>query len=261
MAETNQHITISAAGKATRIRDWMCEQGFPEGTPKSALPTGAGETLLGRIVRQAMPIGHPQIFGNYDTMRGLGEIEDLPRDVTLVVNRNITGPLGPIYLDTLRTEKQSYMAAGDFWADFSWQDFVDFHNDHDKLASILVAPSVPTMQGARFNVQADGSVQSWERVERTTNSDLINIGCYIMDGQDEGMREVISRLNPKTHKEDPFNDAMIAIDSLAAFVLNGPAFNANNSSVYQAMVKYSSTMPCVSEPVNPRPIKFAQGAP
>jgi len=268
MSERNKHITISAAGQATRIRSWMHKAGFPEGTPKSVLPTGAElpsgdkETLLGRIVRQAMRVGRVAIYGNYDTMRGLGECPDLPRDVDLVVNRNITGPLGPIYLDVLRTARQSYMAAGDFWAELDWEDFIRFHNSHDKPVSIVVGSSVAAEGGARFLVDDDGTVRGWERVEgKTKETDLINIGGYIIDGYNPEAYEIVRRLNAETHKEDPFNDALIAIGGLAAYVLPTRAFNANNGEVYQALVEYSASRPTVSELESENPIQFIQGAP
>lgn len=257
----NEHVTISAAGQATRIRSWMHEAGFAEGTPKSALPTGAGESLIGRITRQAMPLGRVAIYGNYDTVRGIGEVPDLPRDIDLLVNRNVIGPLGPIYLDALRTEKQSYMGAADFWADFSWEEFRDFHNAHSKPVSILVAPSVAAKGGARFNLTDDGTVENWERVEETTANDLINIGAYIIDGQNPDINQILRELNRTTHKEDPFNDVMIAKGAMAAFIANGKAFNANNGEVYEAMREYSASQPVVLEPTSSNPIDFAPNAP
>ncbi|RWZ78921.1 MAG: hypothetical protein EOT05_04235 [Candidatus Microsaccharimonas sossegonensis] len=262
MKLNNEHVTISAAGQATRIRSWMHEAGFAEGTPKSALPTGAGESLIGRITRQAMPLGRVAIYGNYDTVRGIGEVPDLPRDIDLLVNRNVIGPLGPIYLDALRTEKQSYMAAADFWADFSWEEFRDFHNEHGKPVSILVAPSVAAKSGARFNLADDGAtVENWERVDETTEDDLINIGAYIIDGQSTDINQILRELNRTTHKEDPFNDVMIAKGAMAAFIANGKAFNANNGDVYEAMREYSASKPVVLEPASPNPIDFAPNAP
>lgn len=257
----NNGITISAAGKATRIKDWMHRAGYEEGTPKSALPTGAGETLLGRVVRQAMPVGRVAVYGNYDTMRGLGETPDLPRDIDLVVNRNIIGPLGPLYLDALRTGHQSYMAAADFWAELDWSEFIRFHNEHDRPASILVARSVAAKEGAKFDVAGDGTVRSWERVDETKASDLINIGAYIIDGGNPDVMSIVTELNAKTHKEDPFNSAAIEQGLLGAFVLDTLAFNVNNEGIYRAMVDHSRTRPVVPEPVVADPIRFAPGAP
>lgn len=229
-------ITVSAAGKGERMRRDIKELGFSEDLPKPLLPTGNGqETLIGRIARQALEIAHVEVYTNYDTVRPIGESPDLPKNVSLLINRNITGPLGPLYLDLDRTKEQSLMAAGDFWANFKWGEFLDFHNSQETPVSILVAPSVPTTGGARFNVSDDGVVRSWERVERTTAEDLINIGAYIVDPEELVMKKIHELA---THKEDPFNDTMIAGGLMSAYVLDEPAFNVNNSEIYRAMAEH-----------------------
>ncbi len=230
-------ITVSAAGKGERMRASIEQLGFPEDTPKQLLPTGAGETLIGRIVRQAMEIANVELYANYDTIRPIGEHPDTPQDIQLLVNRNITGPLGPLYLDIFRSRDQSLMAAGDFWADFKWSEFLAFHDGHDRPVSVLVAPSVPTFGGARFNVDDNGYVDSWERVERTSATDLINIGAYIVDPDEIALRRIRAL---DTHKEDPFNDTMIEGGLLAAYALDEPAFNVNNAEIYRAMVEHSA---------------------
>ena len=255
----NDHVTVSASGQASRMRPYLIEQGFPDGTPKSALLTGEGESLLGRVTKQSMEIGHPILYANYISAPFFRKAAGMPQDVTLEINVNIEGPLGPIYHDALRTHKQSYMIAADLWAEFSMEDFRKFHNSHDKPASILVGPSVPAKGGARFNVAKDGTVESWERVENTTEDDLINIGVYIMDGFDPRMVEVIDSLVSKTHKEDPFNDAMIEKGLLAAYVLPSLAFNANNKQVYEALKKYTKGRPTVPEFPSKNPINFITG--
>jgi NDP-sugar pyrophosphorylase family protein len=229
-------ITISAAGKGERMRQDIKELGFPEDTPKPLLPTGTGETLIGRIARQAMEIAHVEVYANYDTIRPIGESPDLPGDVSLLVNRNIYGPLGPLYLDIFRTQEQSLMAAGDFWANFKWGEFLDFHNKQETPVSILVAPSVPTTGGARFKVDDDGVVGAWERVDRTTSEDLINIGAYIVDPEKLVMKKIRELT---THKEDPFNDIMIAGGLMSAYVLDEPAYNVNNAEIYRAMIEHT----------------------
>ncbi len=227
-------ITVSAAGKGERMKQDIAELGFPEDTPKPLLPAG-NETLLGRITRQAMEIANVEVYANYDTIRPIGEHPDIPKDIQLLVNRNITGPLGPLYLDLFRGRDQSMMAAGDFWANFKWSDFLAFHESQPTPVTILVAPSVPTYEGARFNVADDGTVRSWERVDRTAKTDLINIGAYIVDPEEFVMQK-IRELG--THKEDPFNDTMIAGGLLSAYVLDEPAYNVNNAETYRAMIQH-----------------------
>jgi NDP-sugar pyrophosphorylase family protein len=232
-------ITISAAGKGERMRPDLLELGLPEDLPKPLMPTGAGETLIGRIVRQAMEIAHVEVYANYDTIRPIGESPDLPQDVSLLVNRNITGPLGPLYLDLERSKDQSLMAAGDFWADFKWGDFLDFHNAQDTPVSIMVGRSIPTTGGARFNVGDDNTVKSWERVDRTTDCDLINIGAYIVDPEKLVMRKIRELA---THKEDGFNDTMIEGGLMSAYVLDDIAFNVNNAEICRAMWKHTANL-------------------
>jgi len=233
-------VTISAAGKGERMRSSIAELGFPEDTPKPLLPTGRKESLVGRIARQAMKIGNVELYANYDTIRLIGEHPDTPKDIQLLINRNVTGPLGPLYIDIFRSKDQSMMAAGDFWADFKWSDFLAFHDTQQTPVTILAAPSVPTFEGARFKVSDDGVVKNWERVERTSSTDIINIGAYIVNPE----KMVLQKIRElTTHKEDPFNDTMISGGLLSAYVLDQPAFNVNNAEIYRAMVDYSSEMP------------------
>lgn len=238
-------ITISAAGKGERMRATIAELGFPPDTPKPLLPTGAGETLLGRITRQALQFANVELYTNYDTIRPIGEHPDIPQDIQLLVNRNIGGPLGPLYLDARRSGDQAMMAAGDFWAEFNWEDFVAFHDSQPTPISIMVAPSVPTYEGARFLVGDDGRVKRWERVGRTSSEDLINIGAYIVDPEAKVMDIIDSML---THKEDPFNDASIRARLMSAYVLDGPAFNVNNAEIYCAMRDHSAHRPVMELP-------------
>lgn len=255
----NDHVTVSASGQATRMRPYLEAAGFPENTPKSALVSGEGESLLGRVTRQVMPIGHPIIYGNYKSAEHLRAVKDLPKDITLEINVNIEGPLGPVYLDALRTRKQSYMIAADMWAEFDMEEFREFHNSHDKPASIIVGHSIPAEGGATFNVAKDGTVVSWDRVEKTSEEDLINIGVYIIDGFDPRMVRIIADLNSRTHKEDPLNDVLIKEGLLAAYVLPTLAFNANSGYIYEALKKKTVGRPTVPEPKSKNPIKFITG--
>ena len=82
-------VSISAAGKGERMKASIVELGLPEDLPKPLMPIGVeGETLIGRIARQAQEVGRVSIYANYDTIRPIGEAPDLPQDVKLLVNRN-----------------------------------------------------------------------------------------------------------------------------------------------------------------------------
>ena len=184
-------VHVSAGGNGTRIKEGMEHLGFTSGFPKHLLPTGEGsETLLGRIVRQAKQLGHVAIYANYDNVRFIGESADIDSDASLQIARGFNGPLTAMIRDINRTHDRSFACAGDFWADSQWQEFAKFHEDHDMPVSILVGPSVPTYEGARFKVGDDGKVDSWERVDRTDSHDLINIRAYIVTGKQIGRAHV-----------------------------------------------------------------------
>jgi len=181
-----------------------------------------------------MEIGHAAIYASYDNVRAIGESDDVHPDASLLIARGSNGPLGPMVKDIMRTKEQTFSCAGDYWANFKWGDFLEFHDQQDTPVSILVAPSVPTFEGARFKVGDDGIVTGWERVDRTTSEDLINIGAYIVDPE----KLVMKKLRELTwHKEDPFNDAMIADGLMSAYVLDDTAYNVNNPQVYAALVQ------------------------
>ncbi len=227
-------VHIAVGGKGTRIREGMEHLGFQPGFPKQLLPTGTGETLLGRIVRQVMDIGHAAVYASYDNVRAIGESEDIHPDISLLIARNSNGPLGPLIKEINRTRRQTLSCAGDYWADFKWSEFLEFHEQQDTPVSILVAPSVHTFEGAKFNVGDNGVVRNWERVDQTTQEDLINIGAYIVDPE----KLVMKKLRELSwHKEDPFNDTMIKGKLMSAYVLDKKAYNVNNPQVYADLVK------------------------
>lgn len=236
-------VHIAAGGKGTRIQEVLQSPGFPHGIPKQLLPTGSGETLLGRIVRQIHTIGHAAIHTSYQHARLIGENVDVHLDADLLIDRHPQGPLGPLVRNLQLTDRQALSCAGDFWADFKWKDFLAFHEGHDTPVSILVARSVPTTEGARFDVGSDGVVTAWERVSRTTEEDLINIGAYIVDPEKlvlKKFRELGGQPVEQPFKEDHVNTAMIAGRLMSAYVLDGVAFNVNNPLVYTAMFQYTS---------------------
>lgn len=237
--DRNKHITISASGKGERIKPEMDKAGFPKEMPKSLLPISNRESLLGRIIKQSHKIGDVIVYINYDFIRFVGESETIPQDIFLLINRNIYGPMGPIYLDLQKTKKQSYMAAGDYYADFNWNDFIEFHNSHNKPVSILTGKSIPVKDGAKFVIDKDNNVTGWERLDYTGEDDWINIGAYIIDPTDEVM-DIISRITKISHKEDIFNDEMIKRGLMNTFQLNNRAYNINNLSTYYELIEYLS---------------------
>ena len=90
---------------------------------------------------------------------------------------------------------------------------------------------------------------------------VIQPGVINIDGHNPDINQILRDLNRTTHKEDPFNDVMIARGGMAAFIANGKAFNANNGHVYEAMREYTTDKPVAIEPVFANSINFAPNAP
>lgn len=228
-------LLISAGGNNLRIKD-LLEDDF-HGIPKHILPLpGKGLTVIETIVLNAR--GHfdcVQVESNDNNIFFISPLFYKNLDlVRTVIDDFGSGPLGPVIRNLQQSGERTYGCAGDFYCDFRWQDFEDFHNSHDLPASILVAESVPAPGGARFNLNGNSRITSWERVEQTDQQDLINIGVYIIDP----CPEVLALTAEMTHhKEDAFFDLLIAKGLLAAFNPGGLGFNINTPIIYQQLCR------------------------
>lgn len=232
-------VHISAGGHGTRIREFMEQIGYQPEFPKHLLPLTGDTTLLGDITHRAAMVGRPVVHANSVNVNAIAESKSLHPTTLVVREREAEGPMGPMARELMRCGGQVLACAGDFWADFRWRDMLDFHDNHGLPMTILVAPSVPAENGATFQVAENGVVEGWERVARTCETDLINIGVYITD-----MTAAVSRIlnsgrfaknGGRFYKEDDINDAMIEAGLMAAYTLPTPAFNVNSPDVYHAL--------------------------
>ena len=228
-------LLIAAGGNNTRIRD-LLEADF-HGIPKHILPIpGKGLTVIEAIV-----LGAREHFDQISIESNDSNIFFISplffgglTIVKTVVDGFATGPMGPVIRQLQQSQQRTYGCAGDFYCDFRWKDFEDFHDSHDLPASILVARSVPAPQGARFNLNGTHRVNSWERVERSEPDDLINIGVYIVDPIPEILELTAEMAH---HKEDVFFDLLIARGLLAAYDPGNLGFNINTPIIYQEMCR------------------------
>lgn len=226
-------LHISAGGNGTRIASYISS--VPLDVPKHLLPIPcAGGTLLGEIVRGAGPVfDQVQVWANQETCVQLAQALNPYFHTNVHIDTDMTGPMGPVVRHLLQTERRTYGCAGDFYSDFDWDAFERFHDVHGRPISILVAKSVPAPGGARFLLEA-GCVASWERVDRTTEEDRINIGCYIVDP----VPEVVEALRAlKRHKEDPFFDAFVPRGLVTGYDPGTIGYNVNVSAVYEELVR------------------------
>lgn len=221
-----KRLNISAGGKSSRMR-------LSGGKSKHLLQIpGVGESILGQIVNKARSyFGHIVIWGGDNT-------SELEKSFPGLVTRDVhmTGPLGPMLRELLETNQRSYGCAGDFICDFSWAQFEEFHNNHNLPVSILIARSVPVNGAARF-ITNDVQILTWERVEKSIPTDLINIGAYIIDPDDRIVR-AIEQLKGEdgshSHKEDPFFSKMTNLGLLGGYNPNVIGYNVNTQEAYAA---------------------------
>ena len=223
-------LHISAGGKSSRMR--------LAGECKHLLSIpGSSQSILGKIVEDARSYFENVIIWSGENTPEL--IQAFPDFVKR--DECMTGPLGPIVRNLLSSNSRSYGCAGDFVCDFSWKEFENFHSRHGMPVSILVAPSIPVENGARFIM--DGvRIAGWERCN-TIEGDLINIGAYIIDPDDRVFRAIMQlcsdEKNPP-HKEDQFFTAMIAHGMLAGYNPGTIGYNVNSPRVYSHLKEIQS---------------------
>lgn len=225
-------LNVSAGGKGTRISNYTTT--ITEDFPKHILPIPTlGGTILGEIIRKAESnFDKVVVWTSINNNRQIKESLKASAKTTIAIDTNMTGPLGPVIRSVIKSDTTSYGCAGDFYHDFSWQEFEYFHNSHKLPISILVSRSVPTSDGAIFHT--DGKiVTGWERKSATTDLDKINIGCYIIDPTPD-VKSILNTL--ERHKEDPFFDAFIAKALVAGYDPGHIGFNINTLDVYNELV-------------------------
>jgi NDP-sugar pyrophosphorylase family protein len=155
--------------------------------------------------------------------------------VRIIEDKYLTGPLGPICREILEIRQRVYGCAGDFYLDFSWKEFENFHLIKNKPISILIAPSLSMPDGALLELDQNNVVISWRRLNRTRDFDLINIGAYIIDPLPEVI-DIISKF--KVHKEDYFFNMFIPKQLVAAYNPGTIGFNINTQETYEKMCKF-----------------------
>lgn len=226
-------LHVSAGGRGERIAEYIASSGTV--IPKHLLPIPTvGKTILGEVVYTAQQHFEDVCVwvskeNHHQIAVALGE----PPSVRITVDKEMTGPLGPIVRNLLATQSRTFGCAGDFYCDFSWREFEKFHDAHGLPISILSTRSVAAPKGARFHIN-NGVVTAWDRVSHTTVEDNINIGCYIVDPAPAILSELQSM---KKHKEDPFFDAFVSRKLVAGYDSGNIGFNVNVAEVYQNLLR------------------------
>lgn len=235
VSKSQEELIVSAGGKSSRLREFLNSK--REGMPKHLLELpGDHGYLLGAIVECAgLYFYSIRISVSDDNFTHISDSFEHNNDVVVEVDDIKSGPLGPLIRSALSSNEKAYGCAGDFYCDFSWKEFDAFHDSHDLPISILVAKSRPTNDGARFDLQENGVIKSWERVQRTNEHDLINIGAYIIEPDSR----IQAGLEAMTyHKEDVFNDLFIPAGLVAGYNPGKTGFNVNTVEIYEQLWEY-----------------------
>lgn len=236
MSEVKRYpeLIISTGGRGTRIREYV--NSIEDGLPKQLLPIPTeDQTLLHAVVNNARSCFDRFVMStNEHNASFIKPLFENDTSVEVEIDTEHTGPMGP-YLRSLREKKEiTFGCVGDFYCDFSWDEFINFHQSHERPISILAAKSVPTKGGARFNIE-NGAIVSWERVSKTFEEDNINMGAYIIDPSSDLIDQL--HLLP-TFKEDPFFDLFIPQGMVAGYDPGVPGFNINTPEVYRALTSH-----------------------
>jgi len=226
-------LIVSAGGNSTRIKSLLTEK-F-NGIPKHILPLPQKSTIIEEIVNNALSFFDKVVISvNDENKNFIKALIGNHDQVDVVVDSLCTGPLGPMIREVLDKNDTVYGCAGDFYCEFEWDDFISFHEGNHSSISILVSKSLAVPEGAKFIVK-DGLVTDWERTSHTDDSDLINIGAYIITPNSELLSEIQTL---SKHKEDNFFNTFIPNKKVFAFNPGGIGFNVNVPRVYYELCNY-----------------------
>ena len=170
-------LHVSAGGKSSRMRKTLALTDVV-GKHLIEIPV-LGTSLLGGIIQNACCFREIRIHCNEDNESVIKQ-KHQNSNVTVVVDNVMSGPLGPLVRELLNNRDMTLGCAGDFYSDFSWSEFLNFHIRKQADISVLISHSSPTLNGARFTLHRSGKITAWERVKETSEEDLINIGAYII---------------------------------------------------------------------------------
>lgn len=225
-------LHVSAGGRGERIAAYIAS--VRPSLPKHLLPLPTeGRTILGEIALRAQHyFDRTVIWSSRENYAHIAlALEDFSA-VRVKVDKEMSGPMGPLVRSLLTTKHRVFGCAGDFYCDFSWKEFERFHEAQGLPVSILVANSIPVPRGARFLLDG-GKIMGWERVAATVAEDKINIGAYIVDP----VPEVIAGLRAlEKHKEDPFFDMFIEKELISGYDPGVSGFNVNVGEVYEQLL-------------------------
>ncbi len=229
-------IHIVAGGKGERIADYCDVVGVKV---KHLLPVANTNLLLNNCQQALSSFKHIVVSAS---SQNVGYFENFfytekrfHKQVSLSIDYQLTGPLGPIAREMFRSKSKTlFLATGDAYADFEWESLIKFHQKVKTPVTLLAAASVSVPNGAVFTVRNDGLITDWERKLITNETDLINIGYYCINN-DKEVKQIFKKMTQ--HKEDDFFKELISKELVSAYVIPN-AFNVNTLEAYRALQEY-----------------------
>lgn len=240
-------IDIAGAGYGERMQQRLIELGLEPTYPKLLLPTGGpnGETLAGRIVRQSLtaPIEGPTVLhANVDTYATIEAHPDIDTraHVTTVEHGNT---FRPFVNKLLEHEVRVHGSHADYYADFSWSDFLDAHESNPYPVTFAVARSVPIERGAVFTVDDLDRITGFTRTEQTDGTELLNMGAYIFDPDKAVIRALQDTIKDgRMASEEVIVKTLIARQLAGAYIMPNTFFNINIPPTYDALLAHTSSI-------------------
>lgn len=237
-------VQIVAGGYGTRLREVMDGLGYEQGYPKHLLPTGGpnGETILGRIVRQALEAptnGPPTIHANQQNAPFIEKHPDIHPSAQVSVG-NYSNFLLPFLKNLSQSRNRTLACAGDFYADFAWASMVARHDSQPYPITFMVGRTIQVDGGSIFDISEDGQIQRMEKVERTRSGDLVNIGAYILDPQETVMDALEALASQrKLDKARDIANYFIHEGLVGAYILPSTPYNVNTGETYAALLDHT----------------------
>lgn len=236
-AEATKKLIVIAGGEGSRIREMFNNNAAPFTKHFLPLPEKGG-TILGAIIEKSKAhFDAIEISTSSSTIDFTAASFGNDGKINITQDEKMIGPLCPPLLELLATGKRVFACCGDVYSNFDWQEMEKFHEKNGAPVTILVAKSFPAEKAACFNIDDTGKILGWDRKEKSTADDYINIGGYIIDPSPEVIKIAQELIAQGKCKEDLFFERCIETGILSGFKDSGFSCNINTPEVYQTLVK------------------------
>lgn len=234
--EHKKKLIVIAGGEGSRIKEMFNDRAAPFTKHFLPLPERGG-SIIGAVVEKSREhFDAIEISASKNTMNFAATTFAGQDKVTVTNDDKMIGPLGPPLLALLAEGKRVFACCGDVYSNFNWKEMESFHDKSGNPVSILVAKSFPAEKAACFNIDESGKIVGWDRKEKSTAEDYINIGGYIIDPSPEVIKIAQELITQGKCKEDLFFEKCIKAGILSGFKEPSFSCNINTPDVYEALV-------------------------